>query len=68
MATPLPLAFELVGELLTPREEHTATLLNNGKVLITGGRNQFGDATEQTELFDPETDSVLPASDMPAKA
>jgi hypothetical protein len=30
-------SFSTTGDVMTPRYEHTATLLNNGQVLITGG-------------------------------
>lgn len=41
--------------LLTPRVEHTATLLPNGKVLVVGGRGQDYDPLSSAELFDPVT-------------
>jgi hypothetical protein len=42
------------GPMSTPRENHTATLLPNGQVLVTGG---FGDngALSSAELYDPAT-------------
>jgi hypothetical protein len=39
--------------MMIPRAYFTATLLNNGKVLVTGGRNGVGDAS--AELYDPVT-------------
>src|SRR5438046_4896444 len=47
-------AFEYTGSLATPRFGHTATLLSNGKVLVTGG---FAVGFDQTgcELYDPAT-------------
>lgn len=44
--------FTLISDMNVPRRAHTATLLNNGKVLITGGS---GDNT--TEIYDPETNT-----------
>lgn len=35
---------------------HTATLLQDGRVLVAGGTNLGGDATATCELFDPKTD------------
>jgi Galactose oxidase, central domain len=47
-----PGTFIPIGNTTTPRSGHTATLLLNGKVLITGGsRERPGSA----ELFDPVT-------------
>jgi hypothetical protein len=47
--------------------DHTATLLPDGRVMIVGGFN--GDGGPHTlsscEIFDPETDSFLPAPDLP---
>ncbi len=53
-----PLAFESVGDMDTAREEHSATRLNDGRVLIVGGRNQFGTVLTATLLFDPINDSL----------
>lgn len=56
------------GSMTTSRIGHTATLLNNGKVLITGGLAQFGDSTAlaTTELYDPSTRTFTPAANMTA--
>src|SRR2546429_263376 len=40
------------GNLNTARNQHTATLLLNGKVLVTGG-NVAGSPSASAELFDP---------------
>ena len=45
-----PGAFTPIGNMMAPRAGHTATLLPNGKVLITGGRS---DGSRSAELFDP---------------
>jgi uncharacterized protein (TIGR03437 family) len=42
------------GSLITGRYNHTATLLPNGKVLISGG-NSTGQALDTAELYDPAT-------------
>ncbi len=42
------------GTLITPRFWHTATLLNNGKVLVVGGESN-GSRIKQTEIYDPVT-------------
>lgn len=45
-------AFTPTGRLTTWREFHTATLLTNGKVLVTGGGSDSGDLAT-AELYDP---------------
>lgn len=44
------------GRLATPRMNHTATRLADGRVLVVGGRSTDGlTALASTELFDPKT-------------
>ena len=51
------------GSMNDARGQHTATLLNNGLVLVTGGyddnfdSNGFNEATATAELYDPSTQS-----------
>ncbi len=52
-------SFTATGSMATARYFHAATLLNNGKVLITGGS---GDAS--AELYDPSTGTFSPAGNM----
>jgi N-acetylneuraminic acid mutarotase len=56
--------FALSGaKMATPRANHTATLLPNGKVLLAGGMNvmvpriRWGSCTNLAELYDPATDT-----------
>lgn len=54
--------------LMTPRAEHTATLLPDGRVLIVGGAARCcgtgEDGIAQTEIFDPGTGDVTDAGDL----
>jgi hypothetical protein len=47
--------FTATGSMATPRENHTATLLADGKVLVTGGDNSTSGAFGSAELYDPAT-------------
>ena len=51
----------VAGMMATARTQHTGTLLttapNAGKVLLTGGLDSTGKATNAAELFDPSTGS-----------
>lgn len=49
--------FTAIGPMTRPRYWHTATLLENGKILMAGGRNQFGTSDPAFELYDPVTGS-----------
>ncbi|HWY67774.1 MAG TPA: Ig-like domain-containing protein [Terriglobales bacterium] len=60
-------SFVLTGRMISPRDWHTATLLQNGNVLVTGG---FGVGLDQpptlasAELFDPATGTFSGTKDM----
>src|SRR5689334_5918789 len=61
--------FSATGNMTTPRGAHTATLLFNGKVLITGGnqhnQHAFPDVVlASAELYDPATGTFAPTGDM----
>ena len=45
--------FPATGLLVTARTQHTATLLNNGMVLIAGGQNSSNTATATAEQYNP---------------
>ncbi len=48
---PISGTFVATGDMTTARETQTATLLNNGVVLITGGRDVNGNALATAELY-----------------
>ena len=56
-----PGMFSSTGDLIKPRYAHTATLLNDGRVLITGGvsspTGDLGNSTSEAsaEIYDPAT-------------
>lgn len=61
-------AWTMTGPMSTPRMQHTATLLADGRVLVTGGRPEehTGSALASAEVFDPETGTWASVSDMSA--
>jgi hypothetical protein len=59
--------FTPTGSMMVPRASHTATLLPNGEVLITGGHVGRGAAIQihaTAELYDPRTGSFRPTGAM----
>jgi N-acetylneuraminic acid mutarotase len=62
----------LTGHMLAAREQHTATLLNSGLVLVTGGLNEGGFSSgafelSGAELYDPATGTWTATQPMAAK-
>jgi hypothetical protein len=54
--TGTPSMFRLTGSLITPREFHSETVLQNGQVLIAGGEgNDDGNLLGTCELYNPIT-------------
>lgn len=56
--------FTATGSMGTPRMNSTATLLNNGDVLVTGGEDASGNPVATAELFDPTTGMFTPTGSM----
>ena len=60
-------AFTATGAMTIARSWHTATLLNNGQVLIAGGvTNSSFSATASAELYDPTRGTFSPTGNMTA--
>ena len=51
------------SSLLAPRWGHTATLLEDGRVLVAGGTNNYSSVVE-SEIFDPNTETWVSAGEM----
>jgi len=59
-ASPIPVAgagglWMPIGSMVTPRSDHTAVRLLDGRVLVVGGESAPGDALTSAELYDPAT-------------
>jgi N-acetylneuraminic acid mutarotase len=58
------------AEMATPRFEHTATLLGDGRVFMVGGLGPAGEGAEQdlplrsTEFYDPAADAFVRSTDL----
>ena len=54
------------ASMSAPRGGHSASLLSDGRVLVTGGSESgyFGGGPKTAELYDPITDSWSPAGTM----
>ncbi len=57
-------SFRQTGRMTAPRESHKATLLRDGKVLITGGHDRTGRHLASAEIYDPATRRFTPAGSM----
>ena len=57
-------SFTATGSMTVPRFSHTATLLNDGKVLIAGGMTQTFSPTATAEVYDPLTGTFTATGSM----
>jgi lipopolysaccharide export system protein LptA len=67
---PLSNTFSATGGMTTARESHTATLLNDGKVLIAGGHKDRRTAITiyaSTEIYDPKSGTFTPSGNLTVK-
>ena len=56
--------FSATGSMSIGRSDHTATLLKNGTVLITGGVNSGNRSDATAEIYDPATGGFTRVGDM----
>ena len=56
--------FSPTGSMSTPREDHTATLLRDGRVLVVGGNDVGSHTTASAEIYDPKTGTFTPTGSM----
>jgi hypothetical protein len=56
--------FSPTGSMTTAREDHTATLLRDGRVLIVGGDDATSHGLATAELYDPKTGTFSPTGSM----
>jgi 6-phosphogluconolactonase (cycloisomerase 2 family) len=61
--SPTPNTFIPTGSMSTPRAEHTATLLPNGKVLVAGGTASIN-SLSTAELYDTSTGMFVSAGNL----
>jgi hypothetical protein len=61
---PSTTSFTVTGTMVTARVGHTATLLDDGRVLIAGGDDNDGNVLATTEIYDPNTGQFSAAASM----
>jgi large repetitive protein len=59
-----PNAWTPVGPMSSAREDFSATLLQDGQVLMAGGLTVFGNSLASAELYDPATRSFSPTGSL----
>jgi hypothetical protein len=53
--------FELAGSLSVPREDPMTIRLDDGRVMIAGGRREYVSPTASVEIFDPASGELAPS-------
>ena len=56
--------FEVAGQMVEKRSWHFSTLLQDGRILIGGGRATDGPGHRRAEIFDPDTGVSTPTGSM----
>ena len=56
--------FTRTGDMTAARSFHTATLLPNGKVVVSGGSKDSRSSLASAELYDPRSETFRPTGDM----
>ena len=54
----------LTGSMTEPRSRHTATLMGDGRVLVTGGFTTGGGDLASAEIYDPATETWMAVNGM----
>src|SRR5207253_4727649 len=56
--------FSNAGTMSSPRQDHAAAVLSDGRVLIVGGSSDGTNALNTTDIYDPQAGSVTPGPAM----
>ena len=59
------MTWTVMPDMVTEREDHTGTVLSDGRFLVAGGENYAGDFLDSAEIFDPTIDDWVSVSPMP---
>lgn len=62
---PTPGAFVPSGQMLAPRQFHTATMVQDARIFVAGGQNAAFGALRSTEIYDGASYSAGPALTVP---